>query len=69
MDNNTERLIRIAQKHDANHNSSINSEDRTPLRRVIVYSKDQDQNHLFKEIEEKLNYIKDSNYNNFRILN
>lgn len=69
MDQHTDRLIRITQKRDANFSSLSKFDDRTPLRRVVVYSKDQNQKgDMFKEIENKLNYIKESSYNNYRFL-
>lgn len=69
MDFHTDKVIRLTQKRDANFSSMAKFDDRTPLRRVIVYTDQNNKNDIFKEIENKLNYIKESNYSNYRFLN
>lgn len=65
----TENLIKLTQRRELTQSSFSKSGDRTPLRRVAVYTKDNQKTEIFKEIEENLNFIKESNYNNYRILN
>lgn len=69
MDFHTDKVIRLTQKHDVNFSSMAKFDDRTPLRRVIVYTDPNNKNDIFKEIENKLNYVGESNYSNYRFLN
>ena len=70
MDQHSDRLIIATQRRDGTNRGAYKMDDRTALRRVALYTKDQTQkNDIFKEIENKLTSINEGNYNNYRFFN